>query len=162
SGKLRLQGKGSDTGALIGEGDLRVKEGRLWEIPFVLSLLKVLNLSLPERTAFTDGSCKFAFYGRKVHVSELNLIGNAISVYGKGTVNAGGTVNFSFETGFGRLRLPPVPFVTDIIRGVQQQIISVRMTGTLKQPRLEILPIVPLTAPVFGLVDSITVTKEHE
>ena len=160
SGKLRLQGKGADTRALVGEADLKVSRGKLWEVPFVLALLKVLDLSFPERTAFTNADCKFAFYGKKVHVSELNLVGSAVSIYGKGTVASTGAVNFNFETGLGRLRLPPVPVVSDIVRGVQQQILSVKMTGTLKQPKLEILPIVPITLPMMGLVDSIRVTKE--
>jgi len=159
SGAVRLQGTGDDTGTLVGEADLKVRRGRLWEVPPVLALLKVLNLSFPERTAFTDANAALAFYGKRVHVHRLDLIGNAISVYGKGIVEPTGAVSLSFETGFGRIRLPAVPIVSDVVRGMQQQLISVKMGGTLRKPKLEIVPIVPIAGPVMGIVDVLSPPK---
>ena len=161
SGRVLLQGQGTDPANLVGKAELTVHNGTLWEIPFVFRLLKMLNLSLPERTAFTDASANFDFYDRSVHVSRLNLIGNAISIYGKGVVKSNREVAFSFETGWGRMRLPELPFISLVVKGLQKQIISVKMTGTLSDPKLEILPIVPLTAPVKGLVDAILASQKQ-
>jgi hypothetical protein len=156
SGRLLLQGQGADAANLVGRAELRVREGRLWEIPFVFSLFKVLNLSLPERTAFTDATVSFDFYNRHVLVKQLDLAGDAFSIYGAGAIEPNGAVDLSFETGWGRFRLPKLPLISPVVRGLQKQIVSVRMTGKLNEPRIEILPIVPITAPVKGFLDTVS------
>ncbi|KPJ56521.1 MAG: hypothetical protein AMS16_02265 [Planctomycetes bacterium DG_58] len=154
SGKLLLQGRGTDAGSLVGRADLRVTEGRLWEIPFVLALLKVLNFSPPERTAFTDATAKLEFYNRHVDVKQMNLLGNLVSIYGEGTVKWRGAVKLHFATGLGRLKLPELPLLSPVVRGIQKQIVLVRMTGTLREPKLEVLPAAPFTAPMKDIVDT--------
>ncbi|HUW56979.1 MAG TPA: AsmA-like C-terminal region-containing protein [Planctomycetota bacterium] len=155
SGKLLLQGQGTDAGNLVGQAEMQVRQGSLWEIPFVLALLKVLNLSPPERTAFTDATAKLEFYNRHVDVKHLNLMGNAVSVYGEGRVKRGGAVDLNFVTGLGRLRLPELPLISPVMRGIQKQILQVKMTGTLREPKLEVVPIAPVTTPVKDIVDNI-------
>lgn len=159
SGRLMMQGQGPDTSNLVGKANLQVREGKLWEVPLVLSLLKVFNLSYPERTAFTDAVVAFEFYDRTVHVKRANLIGNAFSIYGNGVVKPNGDVRLSFSTGWGRLVLPEVPLISPVVRGIQRQLVSVEITGTLSNPKLEVVPLVPVTAPMKGLLDGILTSE---
>ena len=156
TGRLLLQGRGTDAGSLVGRADLRVNEGRLWEIPFVLALLKVLNFSPPERTAFTDATAKLEFYNRHVDVKQMNLLGNLVSIYGEGTVKWRGAVDLNFVTGLGRFKLPELPLLSPVVRGIQKQIVLVRMTGSLREPKLEVFPVAPFTAPMKDIVDILT------
>jgi hypothetical protein len=161
SGSVCLQGCGTDTASLVGRADLKVHEGRLWEVPFVLRLLDVLGLSLPERTTFNEADVRLRFYDRRIDVTRAALFGKTVSIHGEGVVEpvGGGTVKLCFATSFGPLRLPELPVITPVVRSIQKQIILVKMTGTLKDPKVEVLPIAPVTGAVKDLVDILLSAK---
>ena len=77
-----MHGQGFTTGGLEGAGSIDVPSGKMYNLPFLLDLLKVLNLSLPDKTAFEEAHIQFGVHGEKVTVNQLSLIGNAISLNG--------------------------------------------------------------------------------
>jgi len=160
SGSVCLQGRGTDTASLVGRADLKVHEGRLWKVPFVLRLLKVLDLSLPERTSFSEAELALRFYDRRIDVTRAALVGKGTSIYGEGVVEPGGGVKFRFATTFGLLKLPELPLITPVVRSIQKQIILVKMTGNLKDPKVEVLPIAPVTGTMKDLVDTLLTSRK--
>ena len=162
SGTLMMQGQGTDGSGLVGRADLRVTDGQLWEIPTVLALLSVFDLSMPHREGFTDAVLKFDFYGDRMDVQEVTLLGSSISIYGSGKVKPGRVLDLNFSTGIGRLSLPSIPIISPVIRMLSAQLIAIRMTGTLKSPVVEILPIAPITRPVKGVVDTVIAPNRQD
>jgi hypothetical protein len=140
SGRVMLQGRGTDAGSLVGEADLKVRQGQLWEVPFVLRLLNVLQLSVPERSSFSDAELRLRFYDRHIDVTKAALLGRTSAIYGEGTLESGGAVNLSFSTDFGWLRLLDLPVITPVVRTIQKQLFLVKMTGSLNDPKVEVLP----------------------
>ena len=160
SGRVMLQGSGTDARSLVGAADLKVREGRLWEVPMVLRLLNVLEFSVPERSSFSDADVRLRFYDRHVDVTKATLLGSGAAIYGEGTVEGPGTLDLTFSTEFAWLRLLKLPVITPVVQTIQKQIFLVKMTGSLSDPRAEIVPIPPITAPVKGLVDTWLAAKK--
>src|SRR6185312_12049119 len=52
--RIYLNGKGTDLKNLRGEATVDIPQGRLYNLPVLLDLLKFLGLRLPDRTAFEE------------------------------------------------------------------------------------------------------------
>jgi hypothetical protein len=150
SGRVLVQGQGTDFADAVGQADFRIRKGTLWQIPPVLSLLNVLNLSLPERTAFTDASARLEFAGSRLTFKELNFIGNAVSIYGEGQILPSGLTEFSFLTGVGRLAPPEIPILTPVLKVIGKQIVEVKVSGKYTDPKFEVVPVAPVTGAIKG------------
>ena len=114
----------------------------MYNLPFLLDLLKVLNLSLPDKTAFEEAHLQFGVHGEKVMVNQLSLIGNAISLNGQGTVNLNGTdLNLDFYSVMGRLLLW-MPSGLDKIPGlISKQLLKIKVRGTFTSPHITKEPV---------------------
>jgi len=150
SGVIHLQAGPARSEGLAADGELYVREAKLWELPVVLAMLKLLNLSLPERTAFQEADLKYYISDDQVVVPEIALRGKALSIYGHGRMGLEGSLNFDFVAGLGP-QLPYLPFVTGIIHNLQRQVAELRVGGTFAKPdvRLEPRGIFSLAAEIF-------------
>jgi hypothetical protein len=90
-GRVHLTGQGSGIDTLDGNGSIDVPAGHLYNLPLLLDLLKFLGLHWPDRTAFEELHALFGIHGRRVELRKLDLLGNAISLSGKGEFNLDGT-----------------------------------------------------------------------
>ena len=84
SGKLVVAGTGSSTQTLRGAGELHVVDANIYELPLLVSMLKVLRNRTPNSTAFNRCDMEFAIQGEHINFRQLNLLGDAVSLYGKG------------------------------------------------------------------------------
>ena len=87
SGRLLLSGTGRSVQSLNGAGELHVVDANIYELPVLVSMLKVLTNRTPNTTAFNRCDMQFAIQGEHVHFEQLNLLGDAVSLYGKGETN---------------------------------------------------------------------------
>jgi hypothetical protein len=132
SARLYLKGDGSDRNGLNGAGSIDVPNGKMYNLPVLLDLLKVLNLRWPDKTAFEEARVRFAIQGKRVDVSQLDLFGNAVSLSGRGTMNLDGSdVHLDFYVIWGRVVewLPPV--IDQIPGKFSQYLLKVRMRGNI-------------------------------
>lgn len=89
------------TGQLITEGwgKVDVPTGRMYNLPVLLDLVKVLKLQAPDKTAFEEAHATFRIQGDRIKVDQLDLIGNALCLGGSGEVDTNGEyVRFEFYT----------------------------------------------------------------
>ena len=68
-------------------GELHVVDANIYELPLLVSMLKVLRNRTPNTTAFNRCDMEFAIQGEHIHFQQLNLLGDAVSLYGKGETN---------------------------------------------------------------------------
>jgi len=155
SGKIELQGARPSLEDIVGRADLAVTEGKLWELPVILSLLNVLNIPTLDRTAFTDARADIQFYSRRFHIKRIDLLGNTVSIYGTGHIDTSGDMALTFLTGISRLAVPSIPIVADVVKAAQKQLMLVKVQGTVRDPRLEVQPIAPVTGTVKALLDDL-------
>ncbi len=133
SGGLYLRGDGTGMSGLRGSGQIEVPNGKLYRLPLLLSLLQAFGLRMPaDRTAFEQARAKFTIDGPEVQISELELIGNAISLNGQGTLNVDGTnMNLDFTATWGRLRQMLPPVLNEIPGFLSGQLLKIKMRGKI-------------------------------
>jgi hypothetical protein len=132
SGKLLLSGTGLSPQSLTGSGELHVVEANIYELPVLVSMLKVLRNRTPDKTAFNRCDMNFTIEGEHVYFQQLNLLGDAVSLYGKGETGFDRHLDLVFYT------LPepanlPIPLWKTIAGQVSQQTLQLNVTGTWDQ-----------------------------
>ncbi len=144
-----LEGVGSELSGLKGNGMLDVPSGKLLKLPPILDLLKYFGLRQPDRTAFEQAHMDFAFEGSRMKVQRLELVGNAISLFGQGTLNLDGSdLSLDFTATPGRLTQVLPNGIDDIPRAISGQLLKVKMRGDLARARYEAEPVPAVTAPI--------------
>src|SRR5207244_1972682 len=85
-GRLVLSGLDTGVDSLEGNGQIEIPRGHIYpyNIPPLVDLLKLLALRAPDRTMFDEANAVFRIDGTRVHVDTLELLGNAVSLYGRG------------------------------------------------------------------------------
>jgi hypothetical protein len=134
SARLHLEGQGGvDT--LKGNGSIDVPYSpvtRLLNLPFLLDLLKFLGLRWPDRTAFEEAHAVFAVEGNRVSLSKLEMLGNAVSLYGKGEVNLDGTdLELNMYPSWGRAEQMLPANVRGIPSEISKQLLQIDIRGKI-------------------------------
>ena len=144
-GTLELESKADPlTGKLqpVGTGKFDVLDARLYNMPVLMPLLKLLKLQTPDQTAFEEAHATVLLAGDKITVPQLDLIGTAISLGGSGEADArGGDARFEFYTVWSqslkRWLSSPLGDVTGFVSGNLFRIDLVRKDGkTSYQPHV--------------------------
>jgi hypothetical protein len=109
--ELYLEGNGYGVDELSGGGNIHVPDGKMYNLPLVLDLLKVITaLHIPDGTAFEEAHAEFKVHGKRVQVQRLDLLGSAISLGGKGEMDLDGSdlaMDFYAVWGHVTQMLPP-------------------------------------------------------
>ncbi len=136
SGRLLLAGTGRSVQTLNGNGELHVVDANIYELPVLMRLLKVLTNRPPTTTAFNRCDMQFAIQGDHVHFQQLNLLGDAVSLYGKGETNFDQELDLVFYTLIGPADLP-IPLWRSIAGQVSQQGLQLKVVGNWDDPDVQ-------------------------
>jgi hypothetical protein len=139
SGTLVVSGTGQTTQTLQGAGDLHVVDGHIYQLPPLVSMLKLLSNRSPDMTAFNRCDMKFAIQGEHVRFEQIDLLGDAVSLYGKGETQFNHKLDLTFFTLLGPADLPS-PLKT-IFGHVSQQGLQLKVVGTFEHPETEKKPL---------------------
>src|SRR5262249_46410679 len=132
SAHLYLAGQGLDCSQLQGSGTVEVPSGKMYNLPVLLDLLKVIGLRVPDRTAFEEAPAALDTKGGGVHATRLELFGNAISLRGQGEMNLDGSdINLDFNADWGRITQVLPPGINQIPPAISDQLLKVKMRGSL-------------------------------
>jgi hypothetical protein len=129
SGKLLLSGTGQSTQSLTGSGELHVVDANIYELPVLVSMLKVLRNRTPDKTAFNRCDMQFTVEGEQIYFQHLNLLGDAVSLYGKGETGFDRHLDLVFFTLIEPANLP-IPLLKTIAGQVSQQTLQLNVVGT--------------------------------
>ncbi|MEL7496766.1 MAG: AsmA-like C-terminal region-containing protein [Planctomycetota bacterium] len=133
--EIRLRGDGSGTHSLRGVGNIQLKDAKIYELPIFLSLLKVLKVRQPSRTAFDSGTIDFSVQGETLVFDRMEFNGDAISLIGNGQLNLDRDINLDFYSVMGRNRIN-IPLLTNLMRAGSQQVLHITVDGKLDDPQL--------------------------
>lgn len=145
------------TGRLVleGSGKIDVPTGRMYNLPVLLDLVKVLKLQAPDKTAFEEAHATFRIQGDRVKVDQVDLIGKALCLGGSGELDISGEyVKFDFYTlgsqVLARMINTPVGDLTAFLSKNLFRIKLTRENGELKY-KPEAVPLV--TEPARAVAD---------
>ncbi len=130
--RLYLAGRGKDIQTLSGSGTLDVPKGRMYELNILMDLLKILNLRVPDGTAFEEAHAAFSIRGDRVTINRLDLLGTPVSLGGKGQMRIDGSdLNLEFYAVWARVMQVLPPIINEIPKEVSKQFLKIKMQGTL-------------------------------
>jgi hypothetical protein len=146
-----LEGAGRTRNALSGKGDVHLTQGNVYELPVMISLLKLLNLRTPDQNAFSDATINFNIEGEHIYLDGIDFRGDAISLRGKGEMDFQSAVKMTLYAAVGRGELD-LPVVKQVFSGASKQIMLIHVDGTLQNPetRREVLPAVKEALQIIG------------
>jgi hypothetical protein len=130
-----VHGAGRTRNNMGGRGFIQLRDANVYELPQMISLLKLLSLRAPDGNAFSKSDINFRIEGEHVYFDRLDFTGDAISLLGKGEMDTQLDVHLLFTAIVGRGELN-IPVVHDIFKGVSQQFMLIHVDGPLQRPEM--------------------------
>jgi hypothetical protein len=136
-----LHGTGRTRTGLLGQGSFQLGKANIYELPAMVSLLKIVSIKAPDPNAFSTSNGNFRIEGEHVYFNKLDFNGDAISLSGKGELNFQGDMNVVFRATLGRGDAG-IPVIRNLFAGASQQIMQIHGTGNIQDPKFdkEVLP----------------------
>lgn len=138
SGQVFMTGRVGDPSTRIGRGVLLAEEGELLGLPLLLGVIEFTNLQPPVGETIDYGAVEFSLTDDVVSIERMEAESPTLLVEGRGrlTLPEGG-VDMTFTTR-GRRRVPVLSTLLDTLRN---ELVAVRVTGTLGEPRFRPQPL---------------------
>lgn len=132
-GGLEVSGSRAGSHSLAGRGQVRLRDGDIYELPVVVALLKILRIKAPDRNAFTSSLVDFRIEGPRAYLDNIELAGDAISLVGTGEVDFDSNIRLIFRPIMGDAETQ-LPVMKRVLGGASGQFMLVHVDGTLAEP----------------------------
>jgi AsmA-like protein len=133
--QVDLKGDSKTINAMEGHGTVRLRDTDIYELPAMVSLLKILTIRPPDNTAFSESDIDFHIRGNHVYLPKIAFRGDAISLEGDGEMDANRNVNLEFRTRLGRGDLG-LSFLREALGGAGDQLVLIHVEGPVSNPRI--------------------------
>lgn len=130
---IEVSGTRSGTHSLSGRGQVRLRDANLYELPVIVSLLKILRVRAPDRTAFGSSQVDFRIEGPRAYLDTIELSGDAISLVGAGEIDLDSNISLTFRPLVGESE-NQLPAMKRLLGGAGGQFLLVHVAGTLAEP----------------------------
>lgn len=131
AGQATINGMGRSLDLLEGGGRLAIRDAKMYELPVMARMLKVLRNRVPDKTAFNGVDAQFAIDGQNIRFNELNLLGDAVSLYGKGVATFDRQLDLIFHSTVGRNDFN-VPLLRSMIGQASANLLLIKVTGPVE------------------------------
>lgn len=128
-----LTGTGRTRNRLSGKGSIQLSEGDVYQLPVMISLLKILSIRPPDQNAFSNATVNYRIEGEHIYLDPIDFQGDAISLHGNGEMDFQSNIRMTFHATVGRGELD-LPVVKQVFSGASQQIMLIHVDGTLQNP----------------------------
>ena len=155
SAETHFSGQGDVDSGLHGGGSIRIREGKLGELPRLLGLINLFHLASIDAPAFHSANVKYDLQGEQIVIREIDLLGDVLNLRGKGEVKDG-KLDFRFIPEVGP-RLPVVDAIMDktrinkLIGVLKNRLIPVKLKGSYADPIWRLDPLTSVARTVQGV-----------
>jgi hypothetical protein len=139
TGWVDLYGTGTTVDDIKGRGQFRIRPAALYELPVIAQVLKVMVLSPPDKTAFNYAFTDFTVGHSRFNFSVIDLVGDAITLRGRGTAGFDGKLNIEFFSMLSRKQLS-IPILGALVGQFTTGWIGVEVTGDVDKSETKIKP----------------------
>jgi len=129
SGRLVISGAGESMRSIEGKGEVKVVDANIYKLPVLVSMLKVLRNRTPDTTAFNNVNMQFTIKDERIQFQRIDLLGDAVSLYGKGESGFDRRLDLVFYTMPEPANLP-IPLWKTIAGQLSQQTLQLKVVGT--------------------------------
>ena len=123
-----------------GGGRIEIVDAEMFQLPILLAILNVLNLSVPDDNAFTSAEAEFLIAGNRVQFENIHLRGNVLALVGSGSMSL---PDRGLDLGLVHVnprRWARVPLLSDLIDEASRELVELHVTGPLSQPTVRARP----------------------
>ena len=150
NGRLAFHGEGPSPLAVEGVGWVQVTKAQLYELPVLIKVFALPSFRSPDDQAFKYGYADFQISQGSFDFTKIQLVGDAISLVGRGSVGFAGErdrhIDFDFYTD-ARNR---VPVLEPLIQRVASRWVWVHVDGTIENHKAVMQARVPILDDVLG------------
>ncbi|HEY0008979.1 MAG TPA: AsmA-like C-terminal domain-containing protein, partial [Tepidisphaeraceae bacterium] len=132
---LSLEGRWDDPRSRRGRGDVLVEGREMYRVPVLFGLMQMANLSLPGDAPFRQAGLQYSVQGNRVNLEAIDLRSTNTSMSGNGWID--------FESKQVQMTLlmsnsaaDAMPLFGDLIRGARQDLMQIRVRGSLQEPKV--------------------------
>ena len=136
NGWMNLHGNGTSAERMVGEGKLRIAPAALYELPLFVQMFRIPQLRVPDSTAFEQADLSFTVGDGRFDFKSIELLGDAMSLRGRGYIRLDGGMQLEFGSRPGR---GPRRLIQNLFMGPEW--IAVRVTGNVGDPKTTIVPL---------------------
>jgi hypothetical protein len=142
NGWMDVRGRGLEFERIGGEGQLQISPAALYELPVFLQIFQLPQFQPINRAAFNYANFFFTLGNGRFDFQAIDLVGNAISLRGRGWVRYDGFVNLDFFTMQPRngVRVPGLRELVGLVNLVGQGWIAVEVRGPMDAPSANVVP----------------------
>lgn len=138
NGWAELTGDSTDPKDVTGRGQLMIHPAALYELPVFIQMFKAFSLATPDKTAFNYALTSFDIRNRMVNFNGIDLIGDAISLRGRGNARFDGPLHLEFYSRPASA-WAQVPVLSNFVDQFTQGWVGVSVTGTVQNPRARVM-----------------------
>ncbi len=142
-----IEGEAKDLNTILGRGTLAVADGNLWQLNLLEGLGVLLFIPEFSKISFTGVEGTFTVAEQKVSTENLTLNSEEVGVVAKGWVDFVGKLNFNIAAHFSEKAIAESSSIKKGFTAILTQAnnyLSIKLSGTLKDPRYTIIPL-PVT-----------------
>jgi hypothetical protein len=132
---VHLRGAKAGLHTLQGNGQVRLRDADVYELPVMARLLNVLNLGNPDDTAFTSSDVDFRIEGEQLSLDQIDFNGDLMSLKGNGWMDLNRQINLDFYALVGRDEFQ-LPLVKALVTEASKRILLIQVVGTVDQPQV--------------------------
>jgi len=123
-----------DFDSISGRGQLQISPAALYELPVLVQVFRVLSFVPTDKTAFTYALLDFTVDRGAFWFKSIDLVGDTISLRGKGQARFDGKLALDFYSMLGRNR-PRIPVFNILVDEATRGWVGVEVGGTVSAPR---------------------------
>ena len=140
NGWLSVSGQGASADQLHGRGKLQIAPAALYQLPLFVHMFRELRLDSPDRAAFERADLVFNIGNSRFNFEAIDLVGNAISLKGRGYVRFDGVMQLDFYSMLARNQVR-IPIIHEIAKKLSRGWVGVKVTGSIGSPQTSIIPV---------------------
>jgi len=124
----------ADFDSISGRGQLQISPAALYELPVLVQVFRVLSFVPTDKAAFTYALLDFTVDRGAFWFKSIDLVGDTISLRGKGQARFDGKLALDFYSMLGRNR-PRIPVFNILVDEATRGWVGVEVGGTVSAPR---------------------------
>ncbi len=139
NGYIDLAGDSISPRNTVGNGSLLINPAALYEVPVMLQMFQNLRFAPADDTAFKEAYAQFRVMDEKFVFDDIQLLGDSLSLFGKGTIRFDRTIDLDFVYRPPRRnRVNLASQVLNRFEGVLPVLFTVEVEGTLDLPKVKV------------------------
>ncbi|MFA5275602.1 MAG: AsmA family protein [Candidatus Omnitrophota bacterium] len=145
SAQVKLNGVSDDIAKLSGRGNIYITKGRLWQLDLFQGMGSLLFVSDFSNIVFSEGSCSFIVRNKNIATQDLLMESSIANINGVARIGFDSQIDASFSVHVLDENVPLTGTFKDLataIIGGAERFGTIRITGTLKEPKYKFQPAV--------------------